>query len=224
MKARKEIKKELAAQWAEIQEKKERQKAILAEIREADRKTDRAHLFNLLRRCEALQHGIRRAEKIAAVLKHNYRAALVAEVLPEILQTLKDYKGRKLGEKTRENLREELKARTGCFVYVAADEITINDGEPPYFAGERVTIYANTAKGAPFIKDNATTGETLPENCYNYEQIGLYIEDPAAYIERVEALQEAAEAAQKEYNNAAAEYNAKIAPLGGVFREMRHSI
>ena len=221
MKAREEIKKELAAQWAEIREKKERQKAIEAEIREADRKTDRAHLVNLSRRWEALQHGINRAEKIAAVIKHNYRAALVAEVLPEILQTLKDYKGRKLGGKTREKLREELKARTGCFVYVSADEITIDDGD---FPAESVTIYANTAKGAPFIKDNAPTGETLPENCYNYEQIGLYIDDPAAYIERVEALQEAAEAAQKEYNAAAAEYNAKIAPLGGAFREMRHSI
>ena len=221
MKARKEIKKELAEMWASIKGKKERQKAVEAEIREADRKTDRAHLVNLSRRWEALQHGINRAEKIAAVLKHNYRAALVAEVLPVILQTLNEYKGRKLGEKTRAKLREVLQARTGCFVYVSADEIEINE---QYFGGERVTLYANTAKGAPFITDNAPTGEVLPENCYNYEQIGLYIEDPAAYIERVEALQEAAEAAQKEYNAAAAEYNAKIAPLGGAFREMRHSI
>lgn len=224
MKARKEIQKELAEQWASIRGKKERQKEVETEIREADRKTDRAHLVNLSHCWEALQHGINRAEKIAAVLKHNYRAALVAEVLPEILQTLNEYKGRKLGEKTRAKLREELQARTGCFVYVSNDEITINEREPSYFAGERVTLYANTAKGAPFITDNAPTGEVLPENCYNYEQIGLYIEDPAAYIERVEALQEAAEAAQKEYNDAAAEYNAKIAPLGGAFREMRHSI
>lgn len=223
MKSSKEIKRERDELRDEINRTKATIDGIYSAIRQADRHTERAQLVTLCRRKEAAEHKINRLEKIAAVLRHNYRAALVAEVLPEILRIMHEYKGKRLGEKTREKVRDAMRAATGCGVAFCGSELHIWEYRADGI-GENIDLYADASKGAEFTDMSTITGEVKQENIYNYEDITEYIEDPAAYIERVEALQEAAEAAREEYNNAAAEYNAKILVLGNAFREMRHAI
>lgn len=60
------------------------------------------------------------------ITKNNACIALYNEVIPIILSVLKAYEGKIHGEKTAAKIREELKEKTNCFVYISSYEINIS--------------------------------------------------------------------------------------------------
>lgn len=59
------------------------------------------------------------------IVKNNACIALYHEVMPIILDALKAYEGKTHGEKTAAKIREELKTKTKCFVYISDRGVNI---------------------------------------------------------------------------------------------------
>lgn len=154
------------------------------------------------------------------ILHDNARRALVAEVLPVILEELNKYSGKPYGEKTREKINNAVKARTGCAFYIDTSSygnnclnivpldkngysgtgvFRYNDFEiyPAYENGERLRVLIDN-------KINVLPAEKLCiSNCPEY----------------VENVREHAEAIRNEYNavkKARDEYAAKVAAFNNM--------
>lgn len=75
---------------------------------------------------EARINDMRAARRL---IQNNARVALYHDVLPVVLEVLQKYAGKPYGEKTREKIAQEVKARTGARAYISSrygsDEINI---------------------------------------------------------------------------------------------------
>ena len=114
------------------------------------------------------------------ILKNNLKQVLFAEVAPIILETLQKYKGKPLGEKTREKIRNELLEKTRCSVYISNSKIdvyaSLNNGHSKC----DFTIYSKYVDGTErkFLIDNKVQAVTMEE----VELYGKY-----DYVEDVKA-------------------------------------
>lgn len=157
------------------------------------------------------------------ILKDNARHRLVAEVLPVCLEELYKYAGKGYGEKTKEKVREAVKARTGCAFYVNRgsfnDELCIvplNErggsgcgvwgyGDfniyPAYNNGERPRVLVDN-KINPLSIDQFVIG--------NYAE---YVSNPDKRAEEIRDKYAVAKAAKEAAERACSEFNS-ICPSG----------
>ena len=99
------------------------------------------------------------------ILKNNLKQVLFAEVTPIILETLQKYKGKPLGEKTREKIRNELLEKTGCSVYISNSKIDVYARSTNGHSECDFTIYTKYIDGVErkFLIDNKVQSVTMEE-------------------------------------------------------------
>lgn len=112
-----------------------------------------------------------------AYLKDNEKVALYNDCKEAIKEVLTKYDGKPYGEKTKEKIREELKAKTGCYIWIAAREINITyHGENPngYYI-KLCEVRATTNYNNPVITEENKINVAALENIHIYEK---YTENP----------------------------------------------
>ena len=143
------------------------------------------------------------------ILKNNYRIALFDETIPAVVTVLKKYNGKSYGPKTREKIRDEIKAAAGVNFYINSrtwcDEIIISDEFLRYSAQLEINITADENGDRPrLLNDNKI-------NAPEAEQLTMYyntfIDDPAERVQELKKAYNAACAAQRQLEKLCNEYN-----------------
>lgn len=131
-----EIMEAIKALNTEIMEAEERQKAetnryfvtfegLTIKERIAQKKknpeAEAEHLQIITETQEAITNGKLKLK----LMQNNAKISLFNEVMPIVLKVLQKYNGKAHGEKTSQKIREEIKEKTNCFVYVCADSFRI---------------------------------------------------------------------------------------------------
>ena len=78
-----------------------------------------------LQRIAETQEVITNGKLKLKLMQNNARISLFNEVMPLVLEVLEKYNGKPHGEKTEKKIREEIKEKTDCFVYVYVDSFSI---------------------------------------------------------------------------------------------------
>lgn len=166
----------------------------------------------IMRKWEAIDKDIARLKNISLILRHNYRVALAARVLPAFVEILKKYDGKKAGEKTREKMRDEMMTACGCSVWFErsilsqkSQQANISEIIRGAWSGEKIEIY--TKNGANIIDEQNTINGNLTADDLSIHT-GEYIDNPAARLEEIDKAAEAVEAARQAFNDAADRLNA----------------
>ena len=166
----------------------------------------------IMREWTELETEIKRLEKLALILRHNYRATLAAQVLPVFVEILKKYDGKKAGEKTREKMNNELETACGCSFYFdryynsqRSETVCICEWLDGWRRG--VDFNINTKNRAAIIdEENTINGNLTAEDLH--ANVGEYIEDAANRLDEINKAAEAVEAARQAFNDAADRLNA----------------
>lgn len=213
---------EIAQQRAEnaqaIKAKQEESENTRAEWEAMSKDGKTTYLLNtpagqrIMRKWEAIDKDIARLKNISLILRHNYRVALAARVLPAFVEILKKYNGKKAGEKTREKMRGEMMTACGCSVWFErsilsqkSEQANISEIVANSWSGEKIEIY--TKNRACIIDEQNTINGTLTADDLRM-YTGEYIDDPAARLEEINKAAEAVEAARQAFNDAADRLNA----------------
>ena len=166
----------------------------------------------IMRKWEAINKDIARLKNISLILRHNYRVALAARVLPAFVEILKKYNGKKASEKTREKMRDEMMTACGCSVWFErsilsqkSQQANISEIIRGAWNGEKIEIY--TKNGANIIDEQNTINGALTADDLRIHT-GEYIDNPAARLEEINKAAEAVEAARQAFNDAADRLNA----------------
>lgn len=212
---------EIAQQRAEnaqaIKAKQEESKNTRAEWEAMSTDSKTTYLLNMpakkriMRKWEAIDKGIIRLKNISLILRHNYRVALAARVLPAFVEILKKYNGKKAGEKTLAKFRDELTKAASVSIYFErgilsqksthASIYEIIDG---FRGGETIDIY--TKSGAGFINDN---NEFCALCLSDLQPLYLsYIDNPEKRLDEIEQAAAEVKRIAAQYNAAADAYNA----------------
>lgn len=143
------------------------------------------------------------------ILKNNYRIVLFDDAAPHVVDVLKKYDGRQYGPKTREKIRDEIKAAAGVNFYINSrtwcDEIIISDEFLRYNAQLEINLAAD---------ENGDRARLLIGNKINApeaEQLTMYystfINDPAERVKELKKAYNAAREAQQALKKLCDEYN-----------------
>ena len=161
----------------------------------------------IMRKWEEQRAEVAKLEKIALILRHNYRAILAAQVLPAFVEILKKYDGKKAGEKTREKISEEMRSACGCSLWFERNYNSQKSEEAhicDIIRREQIDIYTKN-RAAIIDEENTINGKLTAEDLRVY--IGEYIENPAQRLEEIEKARATVEEIKKQYNDAAEKYN-----------------
>ena len=120
----------------EIREAEERQKAemdryfatfegLTIKERIAQKKENPEAEAEHLQRIAETQEAVTNGKLKLKLMQNNARISLFNEVMPIVLEVLEKYNGKPHGEKTEKKIREEIKEKTDCFVYVYVDSFSI---------------------------------------------------------------------------------------------------
>lgn len=148
------------------------------------------------------------------IVKNNACIALYTEVMPIIIETLKAYEGKPHGEKTAAKIREELKAKTNCFVYITYNEINISaltvDGSQSWDYRITVSGTYNSESGeqnSVLTPDNKI--KVLPLDSFMLCYISnTYIENVPEAIKALKAIRAEAYQQQQKLDEICDKYNA----------------
>ena len=178
------------------------QKKYLLDTPRADR---------IMRKWEEQRAEVAKLEKIALILRNNYRVALAAQVLPAFLEILQKYDGKKAGEKTREKISEEMRTACGCSLWFErnfnsqkSDTAHICEIIRGAWNGEKIDIYTKN-RAAIIDEQNTIHGNFTADDLRIYT--GEYIENPAQRLEEIEKARATVEEIRKQYNDAAEKCN-----------------
>lgn len=144
-----------------------------------------------------------------AILKNNYRIILFDDVVPHVVNVLKKYDGRQYGPKTREKIRDEIKAAAGVNFYINSrtwcDEIIISDEFLRYNGQLEIETRADENGERPRLlidnKINAPEAEQLTMYYNNF------VDDPAERVKELKKAYNAAREAQRTLEKKCSEYN-----------------
>ena len=164
-----------------------------------------------MRKWEVQRAEVAKLEKIALILRHNYRVALAAQVLPAFLEILQKYDGKKAGEKTREKITEDMRSACGCSIWFErnfnsqkSDTAHICEIGHRALNGEKIDIYTKN-RAAIIDEENTINGKLTAEALR--ADIGEYIDNPAQRLEEIEKARATVEEIKKQYNDAAKKCN-----------------
>ena len=161
----------------------------------------------IMRKWEEQRAEVAKLEKIAFILRHNYRAILAAQVLPAFLEILQKYDGKKAGEKTREKISEEMRTACGCSLWfersiLSQKSDTAHIGD--FIRREQIDIYTKN-RAAIIDEQNTIHGNFTADDLRVYT--GEYIDNPAQRLEEIEKARATVEEIKKQYNEAAEKCN-----------------
>ena len=120
----------------EIKEAEERQKAetegyfltfegLTIKERITQKKENPEAEDEYLQRIAEIQETVTSGKLKLKLMQNNARISLFNEVMPIVLEVLEKYNGKPHGEKTSKKIREEIKEKTDCFVYIYTDSFGI---------------------------------------------------------------------------------------------------
>ena len=161
----------------------------------------------ITRKWEEQRAEVAKLEKIALILRHNYRAILAAQVLPAFLEILQKYDGKKAGEKTREKISEEMRTACGCSVWFERNYNSQKSEEAhicDFIRREQIDIYTKN-RAAIIDEENTINGKLTAEALR--ADIGEYIDNPAQRLEEIQKARATVEEIKKQYNDAAEKCN-----------------
>lgn len=168
----------------------------------------------IMREWDEIEKEIAKLEKIALILRHNYRAIMAAQVLPVFVEILKKYDCKKAGEKTREKIAEEMRTSCGCSLWFErnynsqkSEVAHICERFDGWRLGEELNI--NTKSRAAIIDEENTINGKLTADDLRAD-VGEYIENPAARVEEIAEAERRVEEARKTHNATIDAYNALI--------------
>ena len=210
-----------------LNEIREERQANAARVAELNEKTDRA--VNSWRAKEpvpedfaALRAELATAKQIGLILKNNYAYRLAADVLPALVEVLKKYNGKKYGEKTREKIREEFKAMTGCGLYLErslfsqqSNHAHIYEMRDGYRHGEEIEFFTNSNN--IISEDNVIQAQ--PADAFKLYDYSEYIENPAERVAELAEKKKELDELRNAFNKAVDAYNALT--VNGIDHEKR---
>ena len=161
----------------------------------------------IMRKWEEQRAEVVKLEKIALILRHNYRAILAAQVLPAFLEILQKYDGKKAGEKTREKISEEMRTACGCSLWFERSILSQKSDTAhicEIIRREQIDIYTKN-RAAIIDEQNTIHGNFTADDLRIYT--GEYIDNPAQRLEEIEKARATVEEIKKQYNEAAEKYN-----------------
>lgn len=136
------------------------------------------------------------------ILKSNAKIALFNETAPVVLEVLKKYEGKRLGEKTNEKIRNEIKKLTGYITVIKKDSVRVMSSNydvefgTRYRNGERKYILVdNVIQDVPF------------EEFEIWHDSMEYVEDVAGRISDLKIAHMEAREKQKELEIACSKFN-----------------
>ena len=139
-------------------------------------------------------------------LKNNARISLYKSVMPVIVEVLMKYKGKPLGEKTKEKIYKECQDKTNCWISISSREYM----EEIYIGSKRtcdttLSVTARVSYNKRLLVENKI--QELTVNDYVFCGADEYIEDvPDRMVKLKECLNKAADA-YGEYIKLAKEFN-----------------
>lgn len=133
-----------------------------------------------------------------AILTNNAKVALFFETVPPILKVLEFYENKRLGSKTIEKIRAEIKGTTGCIVAIKDDRIII------YAKDHSITIGTNYEN--PILIDNKIQNIPFEEYSLWYDS-KEYVEDIPKRITDLKVAYLEAKKKQRELDNACKIFN-----------------
>lgn len=141
------------------------------------------------------------------LMQNNARISLFNEVMPIVLEVLQKYNGKAHGEKTSQKIREEIKEKTNCFVYVYIDSFRIVPCETigNTYNVDCGTKYENGNKKKVLIdnKINVVSMEDLEVYYINR----TYFEDLEATVEKLKRIHAEAKQKQEELKALCSQFN-----------------
>ena len=131
------------------------------------------------------------------LLKNNARIALFNELTPVITESFNKYTGKPYGEKTRDKICDEIKARTGCrcyieYRYIHSQSIAIYTGNNDY----NITLGYPGNSDLKFLDDNKIL-EIKPDQLQIYYIKRNYFDDIPATIKAMKKAYKKAVEQQK---------------------------
>lgn len=113
---------------------------------------------------------------VAAYIRDNIKIALYHETITVIKEVLKKYDGKPYGEKTKEKIRNEIKAATGCSVWFGKNEINIYElNKEGYTSPACFEVRATTPYDNPLITDENRINAGALDKVHIYQ---TYTENP----------------------------------------------
>lgn len=167
-------------------------------------KTVENELMTLEEKKEDLQITIK-------ILKSNAKIALYNEVMPQVLEVLAKYKGKPLGPKTEQKIKDEIKEKTNCGFYISERyssqeyhifplEFIINDYNiecgPKCIDGKQKKLLIDNKIQVPELKDLTI-----------YYSSKEYIDNIPKRIKELKKLYKKAYEKQQELEKICGEYN-----------------
>lgn len=190
MKTYEEIKKEISKVHAELTQNEEAKKAEInhfsnMEFRSLKERHEymvehKAEKEESLNRIAAMEEKSTELRLALMILKNNLKQSLFAEVSPIIIETMEKYKGKSLGEKTKEKIKNELFEKTNCYVYISSAEISVQKHGANYSHECEFKLYSKYIDGVErkFLVDNKVQN-------VNINDIGMF--GSYDYVEDIEA-------------------------------------
>ncbi len=124
------------------------------------------------------------------ILDHNARIALLLEYFPIIIEVLNKYAGKRIGEKTKDKIREEINERTGVSVWIednySRGKITIYHRNN-FLVNNEIILYAkkiDNENNFYHVYNEEGKLNTLSADMFDYDRTDKYIEDIDGYINR----------------------------------------
>lgn len=128
MKSFSEIKKEIAKQAENTKAAEAKAAAIHEKIKAgADFAARMAARKEYAAELAALEASAKAARLAGALLKNNAKLAFFAEAGPVVAAIWSKYAGKPYGEKTREKIRDEIKAAAGVYMYIKSGDFNISE-------------------------------------------------------------------------------------------------
>ena len=151
---------------------------------------------------------------LGRILKDNARRAFFAESLPVILEILKKYEGKPIGEKTEQKIAAEAEEKIGHRIYLdgqneayGTGKITISWGDYR-FKWEDFQISLKNGNNKMF---NGNKLVVYPIEEYYLCNCAEYVEDPEAHADNILAAYENLKQMEREFDKACGEFN-KLLP------------
>lgn len=149
-------------------------------------------------------------------LSDNARRAFFAEVMPGIIEVFSKYDGKPYGEKTSEKIKNEIKTRCNCLVWInhsySRQTLRIVPAAEGITAYRTCEVEASTWENENYLLvNNKIVAENFKKLSVDY--CPEYVENIPARVAEIRAARNAAAEAWSEYEKKQGEFN-KLTPSG----------
>ena len=164
----------------------------------------------------AYHKEVNRRSVLGRVLKDNARRAFFVENMPTILEILKKYEGKPVGEKTKQKIAEEAEKKIGHKIFLEGQNSSYDNGKimicfnGGMFRWEDFRIYLKNGTNKMFDGNKLVV---YPIDEYILYYCADYVDDPEAHTDKILSAYENLKKMEKEFDKACGEFNG-ILPSG----------